>query len=153
VERLEVWVAEQAAVPEASTPMEAAGGRGRGRGRAGVQRVVRPGVGAAAAVLRAVVPHLEGVEEADGGVELEVAAAGPRGLMDAVAVGAQYLAEGWGGLGPRNTLFFQLHVINPRALVHLARRTPRDSEEGEADGEARCHHGTPRPCPLMLPWS
>lgn len=97
VERLEVRVAEESAVPEAVAAVVGAGGRRRGRrGRHGVAAgaVVRPRVGAAtAAVLGTVVPQLERVQQADCRVVLEVAAAGPRRAVHTVAVRRQHVAE------------------------------------------------------------
>lgn len=128
VESLEVRVAEEAAVPEAVAAVVGAGGRRRGRrGRHGVaasrRAVVRPRVGAA--VLGTVVAQLERVQQADCRVVLEVTAAGPRRAVHTVAVRRQHVAEGRRRLRPQDTLLFQLHVVDPSALVQLAAGTTR----------------------------
>lgn len=123
VKRLQVGVAEQTAVPE-TLPAVVGTLRGRRRGRGGGGPVVGAGVGAAAGVLGAVVPHLQRVQQTDGGVELEVAPTRPGGGVDAMAVGRQNGAEGRSGLRLLDSLLFHLHVVYPSALVQLARRTP-----------------------------
>lgn len=125
VEGLQMGVAEQAAVPEVVAAVE---GTRRGRwGRCWRQRPRRgrPEVGSTPGLLGAVVFHLEGVQHADGGVELEVAAAGACRCVNTVAERRQHAAEGRGGLWSHDPFLLQSHVVHPCTLVQLARRTPR----------------------------
>lgn len=78
-----------------------------------------------AAVLSTVVAQLERVQQADCRVVLEVAAAGSRRTVHTVAVRRQHVAEGRRRLRPQDTLLFQLHVVDPSALVQLAAGTTR----------------------------
>lgn len=123
VERLEVRVAEEAAVPEVMPAVEGAGRRRLRRlgGCSGqMQRGSQTGL-----LVRTVVPLLERRHYAGRGVELEVASATACGVVQTVAEGAEYLAVAWGGLGPWQTLLLHLRLVQPHTLVQLAAGTPR----------------------------